>query len=209
LSSLAQAQDDPRPQSPQELIEAYMACYDAQTQRFSQERLLAICSDDSRLMLFPKLGGMVQRVLFKAPDRGAEVDAILTRHGLDPATQPLQGGDTLSQEELRELFFDPERMVSHVRTLLADVEDPRALLAELFRFCARHQAVPDMQPTSIDELTVDGSRAQGVLHERRSDPDGSTITGSMPFHMVQEDGRWTYDLVALAKSMAAAMQQSR
>ena len=209
LVGAQEALAQPRPQSPQELIDAYQRCYDPATKRFSKRQMVALCSEDSVFLLFPRCSGEAGYAAKKAGAAAqAELDAILRRHGLDPATKPLE--PELSDADQMALFTEPKRAVTLCKRLLRDVRDPRAFIGDLFEFIATHLERVDAAPVSVEELVVDGERARGVLHELTvSDGGRSRMESQVPFHMLREGGRWTYDLLAFSEELAANMREGR
>lgn len=198
----------PRCETPEALVAAYLACYDPQTERFSQVALVDLYSEDSLFLLFPSLSRMTERAVGQGPEAPARREAlagILTRHGLDPATKPLEGGAELSAEDRRELFFDPERSLRHLRVVFKAVASPRQLLRELFAFCAEAQRSPDPRPLEVTALVVRGAHARGRLTQERSDAQGLKRITAQPFHLVLEEGAWRCDLLGLAKELVARM----
>lgn len=196
-----------RCETPAELIAAYLDCYEPTTQRFAQERFVDLCSEDSIYLLFPQVSASARRIAEtppEAPARQVALEALLRRHGLDPAQRLLEGGE-LSPAERLELFYDPERSLRHLREVLQGLKAPRALLKELYAFCFQARITPDLEPLKVEAVVVSGERARGKLYQQRTDARGAKSLQTLPFCLIKESGSWRYDLLGLAKELAARL----
>jgi len=203
LPRVACADDEPGSKTPAEFFELYRGCYDSAAKTFSYSKLYDISSRDSQVLFFlraSQVAGMATRGPgFKVDEsKVAKLNALLSKHGLDPAQKPLEGGPDMTPELGQKLFRNPSLLVAHLEKLLAPVKDKGRLIKDLFAF--GRTAKPQPAPIEVKDLKAYKGHASGKLVEELQ-RGRETMTTTSPYCLVREKGRWVYDLVAIQRQM--------
>lgn len=213
LASGASAGDPPpQAKTPEAFFELYQDCYDAKRSLFSYAELYDLSTPDSQILLFMRAGQEASFATRGAdrkvdPKRAEQLEALLRKHGLDPAQKPLEGGPGMTDERARELFMHPKKLVAHLAGILKPVKDRGALIKGLLRFAyAQREEHSDLRPVEVKDLIVKGDKAAGRVLSKLTRGKESMSQDS-PYFLAKVDGSWRYDLVAVFEDMVSKMKR--